>query len=82
MLNTVSSNQSHEITSTERVQAYSTQPLANGMLSNKHTSNESSLGKVKFNFDIQVAALKSTKRNEIEQFIKKVFQKVIKQRFQ
>ena len=75
MLNTISSNKSHEITSTERVQAYSTQSLANGILSNKHISNKSYLGKAKFNFDIQVASLKSTKRNEIEQFIKKGFSK-------
>lgn len=75
MLNTISSNQSHEITSTERVQVYSTKSSENGMLSNKKTSNKNPLGKTTFNFDIQVAGLKSEQRNEIEQFIKKGFSK-------
>jgi hypothetical protein len=75
MLNTISSNQSHEITSTEKVQAYSTKPLINGVLLNKRTSNKNPQGKTKFNFDIQVAAIKSEQRNEIEQFIKKGFSK-------
>ena len=65
MLNTISNNQSHEITSTEKFQAYST----------KHTPNKNSLGKQKFNFDIQVAALGGTQRKEIEHFIKQGFSK-------
>ena len=75
MLNTTSNNYSHEITSTERVQAYSTKPLAHGVLSNKRISNKNLLSKAKYNFDIQVAGLKSEQRNKIEQFIKKGFSK-------
>jgi hypothetical protein len=73
MLNTTSNNQSREITSTESGQAYSTKPIIHEALSNKFTSNKSLIDKTTFNFEIQVAALESKKRNEIEHFIKQGF---------
>jgi hypothetical protein len=67
MLNTTSNNQSREITSTE--------PIFHGILSNKLTSTKPSLDKTTFNFDIQVVAMESIQRNEIEHFIKQGFLK-------
>ncbi|MBA6328520.1 thermostable hemolysin [Colwellia sp. MB02u-6] len=88
MLNTISSHQVHEITSTEKYQDYSVDLTSPEPLSNKttpkpyspsthsasaHLTSNNSLVKQKFNFDIQVAALGSKQRSEIEQFIKQGF---------
>jgi len=88
MLNTISNHQVYEITSTEKYQNYSVNLTLPEPLSNKttpkpyspstHSPNNNSLVKQtlvkqKFNFDIQVAALGSKQRSEIEQFIKQGF---------
>lgn len=78
MLNTISNHQIHEITSTEIYQDYSAKFISHDLPSSKRKLNtclasKGSLGKQKFNFDIQVAAIGSKQRSEIEHFIQQGF---------
>jgi hypothetical protein len=78
MINTISNNQVHEITSSQCIQAYpknfiSSEPVSNNYSSRKYAVNNHILAKSKFNFAIQVAGVEDKQRSEIEQFIKQGF---------